>query len=507
MRVSEGLQDKLILSALVLFSRFLFRSHYLYHMDSVNFALGLSHFSPVIHQPQPPGYFLYIQLGRLAQIIFPDPNSALILISILSSIALVIIVYELALTWFGRNEARISGLLFVFSPLAWFHGVVALSYILEACMTGLFGLLCWHLYKGRISLVFPVAIIFGLCVGIRQSAIIFFAPLWLFSLQHLVWSKKLLALFVFSITVVAWFLPMLWVSGGLEAYSTSVGDYINRVSPTDVAPTELFIWSKTLATHTLLMLVVYSLCFVTAAPLIFLRKLPVKFKDGLGLFLTVWLAPGLIFFIFIFFSPNNFGHLLFLTVPLFAVIGSKAVVWYEQVESSIKVKISTVGMFVLIHIATFLFAPLYTSYRYIYKFEQDLASIQNGLRKIADPKNTVVVAMDAHWFGFRHAGYYLPEYVVFQYPEMQFSSGIQDFVMHDRDTNLFKTLPINQYSQFVIFPFPSSVDQEDINYIFGKFPKGLLFKESVGGYIYMRGRAADLGILFPSTAKAFSIAP
>lgn len=483
MRLSNVMCDRIVLMALVLLSRFLFRTHVLYDMDSVNFALGLSHFSPELHQPQPPGYFLYIQLGRLAQHIFHEPNSALLLISILSSIALVIIIYELALTWFGRNEACVSGLLFVFSPLAWFHGEVALSYILEASITGLFGLLCWHLYKGRNSLVVPTAIIFGLAVGVRQTAIIFFTPLWVFSLQNVGWGKRLQALFVFSITIALWFLPMLWVSGGEEVYFTAFSDYFQRVSPTVVAPTELLILFKTIKLHTFLLLMFYLLCFVTAAPLIFLRKLPVQFKSGLSYFLSVWLTPGLLFFIFYYFNPNNFGHLLFLAVPLFAILGAKAVAWYGQVKSSRKQKIATISMFAVINIAIFLFAPFYTSYRSIYQFEHELVSIQEGLRKIADPKDTVVVAMDAHWFGFRHAGYYLPEYVVLQYPEMQFSSGIQDFVMHDRDTNLFKTLPINQYSNFVIFPFPSATDKAYINSVLGKFPKGLLFKESVGGYI------------------------
>jgi hypothetical protein len=476
-------------------------------MDSVNFALGLSHFSPELHQPQPPGYFLYIQLGRLAQQIFPEPNSALLLISILSSVALVVIIYELALTWFGRNEACVSGLLFVFSPLAWFHGEVALSYILEASITGLFGLLCWHLYKGRNNLVVPVAIIFGLAIGVRQTAIIFFTPLWVFSLQNVGWSKRLQALFVFSITITVWFLPMLWVSGGEKVYFTAVSDLVQRVSPTVVAPTELLIWFKTITLHTFLLLMFYSLCFVTAAPLIFIRKLPVQFKSGLSPFLLVWLAPGLLFFIFYYFNPNNLGHLLFLAVPLFPILGAKAVAWYGQVKSSRLQKITIISMFAVINVAIFVFSPTYTSYYSIYRFEHELASIQKEIRQIVDPNDTAIVAMDAHWYGFRHAGYYLPEYLVMQYPEMQFSCGIQDFVMRDRNTNLLKVLPIRQYKNFVFFPYPSNVDQSYIKDLMDQFPKGLLFKESIGEHVYIRGRMADLDILFPSTAKLTSSIP
>jgi hypothetical protein len=35
-------------------------------IDSINFALGLRHFDPSLHQPHPPGYPLYIGLGHLS---------------------------------------------------------------------------------------------------------------------------------------------------------------------------------------------------------------------------------------------------------------------------------------------------------------------------------------------------------------------------------------------------------------------------------------------------------
>src|SRR5690242_4270696 len=35
-------------------------------IDSINFALGLRHFDPALHQPHPPGYPVYIALGRVS---------------------------------------------------------------------------------------------------------------------------------------------------------------------------------------------------------------------------------------------------------------------------------------------------------------------------------------------------------------------------------------------------------------------------------------------------------
>jgi 4-amino-4-deoxy-L-arabinose transferase-like glycosyltransferase len=126
MKTRRSLECALLVSAVVL-TRFLFRSHYLYDIDSVNFALALDHFDPTVYQPHPPGYFLYVFLGRLANTIFNDANTALVAISIVASAAAVFLIYLLAENWFGRKAALFAGLIFLFSPLSWFHGTVALA--------------------------------------------------------------------------------------------------------------------------------------------------------------------------------------------------------------------------------------------------------------------------------------------------------------------------------------------------------------------------------------------
>jgi hypothetical protein len=98
--------DTAILIAATALTRFVFRSHYLYDIDSVNFALALKRFDPSVHQPHPPGYFLYVCLGRLVNGLFHDANAALVAIGIVFSCGAVAMIYVLAHHWFGRNAAR-----------------------------------------------------------------------------------------------------------------------------------------------------------------------------------------------------------------------------------------------------------------------------------------------------------------------------------------------------------------------------------------------------------------
>ena len=99
-----------LLASAVAISRFAFRSRYLYDLDSVNFALGLGRFDPRTHQPHPPGYFLYVCLGRLLTCVVHDANLALVLLSVVAATASVILIYLLALDWFGRRAAGFAGL-------------------------------------------------------------------------------------------------------------------------------------------------------------------------------------------------------------------------------------------------------------------------------------------------------------------------------------------------------------------------------------------------------------
>ncbi len=63
-------------------SRIPFASSFLYNHDSVAYALALRQYDITIHQPHPPGYFLYVMLGKLLFKFVPDANVVFVCISI-----------------------------------------------------------------------------------------------------------------------------------------------------------------------------------------------------------------------------------------------------------------------------------------------------------------------------------------------------------------------------------------------------------------------------------------
>src|ERR1041384_2901670 len=55
-----------VLAAICLLAHLPFLSPALEDIDSINFALGLHHYDPALHQPHPPGYPVYMLLGHIS---------------------------------------------------------------------------------------------------------------------------------------------------------------------------------------------------------------------------------------------------------------------------------------------------------------------------------------------------------------------------------------------------------------------------------------------------------
>lgn len=491
-RQHTALIDHLLLLLLIIASRWIFRSHALYQMDSVNFALGMQHFAPVLHQPHPPGYFLYVKLAQLVQHILPNPNDALVAISIGASCLAAALTYQLAQVWFGRTAARWAGMLFVFSPLAWFHGTVAMVYIVESGMTALIGYLCWLAFCGKREMVIPAAIAFGLAAGIRQSTALFLAPLLLLALRQAGWRYALMAMGIGALTVAAWFFPMITESGGYTAYFTALDDLWVRVSGSHTLL--LTLW------HTIFMVTAIGLCFGAATPLLLVRGLPLTLPPGATLFLATWMSLGLLFFLGGVFTLMNLGYPLFLFTPLFALLGAKLAALPVMAEGGRK-RLLLILVLIAVHTAIFLFIPLYTSHAAISQYELDLPRVERGLRAVAIPKKTIVVALDAHFYGFRHIGYDLPEYLVLSYPEHHFSRGTGVFSMQGRRTEILGSIPVGQYERFVLY-IPWARNTEDYRrFLNSHFDTKNMSTVNVGGDEFLTGPASALDRIFPATAR------
>jgi hypothetical protein len=236
----ERSADALIVSglaALTLLSRWPYRARMLYNWDAVQFALALREFDVAKHQPHPPGYLLYVALGRLLNIPLGDPNLAYVALAMVFSAATPVAVYFLARALYDRVTAAAAAALLAVSPLFWFYGSVGLTYAGEAFGASLVAVFAYGALRGNPRSLYACAAALGLVGGIRQSVLVLLFPLCVVcaivgvrALRHL-----LLATALMVAAVLSWFLPMVWLTGGLRAYlRASTQLYGSVVLPTSV---------------------------------------------------------------------------------------------------------------------------------------------------------------------------------------------------------------------------------------------------------------------------------
>jgi hypothetical protein len=217
--------------------------------------------------------------------------------------------------------------------------------------------------------------------------------------------------------------------------------------------------------------------------------------------LWIWIAPGVLFFTFVFLNYVNSGYLLVLAPPVFAVLAKRLHAFLTSSRSPQWRRIA-VAAGVIVNCAFFAFAPVYCSYASIRDFERELTAITRDFQSALNPEDTLIVGFDSHFLGYRHAGYYLPEFMVAQYPEVSYADGKRVFVMQGRDTRVTPHLPAGQYRQVIFFPLPQGAEYTVYLERFRtKLPPGTLEEKMVGTRKVLSGPASAIPVLFPSTAK------
>ena len=279
----------------------------------------------------------------------------------------VILIYRLALEWFGARAAAFAGILFLFSPLAWFHGTVALTYSVEAAASAGLGFLCWRMDRGKSNFILPAAIVLGISAGVRPSSLVFLGPLFLFSLRSATPKRKLLGISALGLTLGAWFLPMIRASGGFAAYFGALASLWRMVPSRDT------VFNSSPATsiaRALTIVFIYFLCFGAAS----LAPLGASWSTAPSdkskqLFTAVWIAPALCFFTFIFLRLVNSGYLLLVAAPACIWLGAWTADWYERGPWPRPLKLTLTGLCAVANVWIFLAFPAYCSYRSVRHFE------------------------------------------------------------------------------------------------------------------------------------------
>jgi hypothetical protein len=224
-------------------------------IDSVNFALGVRDFNVADHRPHPPGYPVYIALGKAATAVaglaMDAPPSrvearALAVVSLLGGLLAIVCLYRVfACLGGGDTQALAATAITVSCPLFWYLAVrpmsdlpgLAAGLAAQACL-----MLAWWRQRpaadgdrrlspaataasGRMIVI--GAFLGAISIGVRSQAVWFTVPLLVLVLFDRIGRGVAGALLGGGTMFVAggllWGVPLLAASGGLDAYLAALG--------------------------------------------------------------------------------------------------------------------------------------------------------------------------------------------------------------------------------------------------------------------------------------------
>jgi 4-amino-4-deoxy-L-arabinose transferase-like glycosyltransferase len=406
------------LTVAALSMRLPFMTHYLYHWDSVNFALSLERYDVRLQQPHPPGYVLYSALGSIVNAVVHEANTSLVLLSVIGGVAGVIAMYWIGRHMFNRRIGLIAAFLTIASPIQWFHSEVALSYTLEFALVTVVAGLCYRQLVGHSRCWLLTAIAIGLAGGVRQNDLVLLFPLWLVSVWTLTWKHRILSLIALATVCLAWMTPMVALSGGLNGYVLA----FHNVSDTVFAESSFFDVQQILVNATRLAIYLgYGIMFggivLALAAVAFMRDILTWPRDKHTWLFVLWIVPSLLFYVFIHLrQPGHVftflpGVILLVAVAIDA-LGTKL---FNAEQRAIALM---TGVILAVDVVFFMLAPASLfgsetlpmqtmSRRKLAQRDQILGERLSYVRAHFDPAATVVYAANPDQ---RHMDFYLRDY-------------------------------------------------------------------------------------------------
>ena len=405
----------LLLAFLGALTRLPWMSKVLYHWDSVNFSFAMRAFDMAKDQPQPPGYILYVWLTRVVDLIFHDAQSTMVAISVTASVLSIFAIYFLGKLIFSQTVGLLAALYLTFSPLFWFYGEIALPHTLDAFLVITAAIFLYRVMIGETKWIYAAVVILAVAGGVRQQTIVFLAPLILFSIRKAGWKHWLAAGLLGALLCLAWFIPLMSLTGGLQNYLKVMDAFSVRFQTTTslFAGAGWFGLKRNVTKYVLYTLYAWSLFSVPllgAAIQVIRRKITIGAAEK-WLFFGLWILPVSAFYWMVHMGQQG---LVFVYLPALLVISAYA----TEILLGRSRSLLRAGAFSLVVISAAVFLLL-LEYPLGSNGQRLLtaATIANSdryyqsrfsfIRREDPAASTIIISSNWH-----HLQYYLPEYKV-----------------------------------------------------------------------------------------------
>ncbi|MDD3284854.1 MAG: DUF2723 domain-containing protein [Patescibacteria group bacterium] len=427
----------IILSIITIITRIPFVSKYLFEWDSVQFALGMENFNIIHHQPHPPGYFFYIYSAKLLNFLIKNPNYSLIAVNIILCVVAAIIFFIICNKIFqNKLISFFASIIFITNPFVWFHSEFANVYMIDCLFSLIYFYLSYLIFIEKKNYTYLFSFLFAIGIGFRQSLIIFFSPLYIFSIIYfLLYHKRsikkiLINIIIFVVTNLFWILPTIYLSGGFaEFWNVTKFQYSSTSSQTSIFNLNKLLTTAKQTFNTI-KLFLYSGGIISFILLYYIILRKIKFAKKTKILLLLWFLPSFLFYCLI--HLGKVGYIMTIA-PIIPIVG----IWIIYTTKSLTKKYIIIFIIIIIQLIFFLFdlEPKNTKLNHLlinvspYKINtQTIKYNDSRLREIItslekyDPKDTIILSEgDSPYImqrtnfikDIRHLNYYLPQHYIY----------------------------------------------------------------------------------------------
>ena len=387
-------------------------------------------------------------LGRLVNAWLHDPTAAYVVLAVAFSGVTTFVVYYLARAVYDRTTALAAAAMLAVSPLFWFYGSVGLTYTGEALFASTVAYFGFRALNGSRTDAYLAAWYLGIAGGMRQSLLVLLFPLWLLCVVAGVRRLRVvvLGLGILTASVLTWFLPMIWLTGGLERYITASMELADSVvKPTSIVggPFEVTLrMSRYLLESVLVALGPLAAASVMAVW--YVRRWGWTFREW---FLLAWTIPPVLVYTLVHFGQAGYvltflpALIIFLSRVLVTALG-QAAESLRYPRARVALTAAVVMLVVLVNGSFFVSARpaprdfdtprspwvrqaqdeafdwIFSRTAAALREHEDVVSgFVESIRGLYPGESTVIITEQGNsrsypWF--RHAMFYLPEYSIYE---------------------------------------------------------------------------------------------
>lgn len=447
-------------------------------IDNVNLAFSLERFDPRLHQPQPPGYPLFVLFNKMVNWIFHDPAVTFKITGLIATALALPLTLALGKRMFEAWVGRAAVLLLLVVPPFWYASLEGPLRPHLALFSLLTAYCCWRCWNGEKSFAVWSAVALAVGSGFRPDLGGFLFPLWLLSAWMGTRSigAVLKALGVMAVIVLAWLGGMAYAVDGVrnlyELNRTYIFDQSQRQSI--VLGAAQHAWTRQISR-----LVIWNgtavLAALWAVPIFLKTRERITLLSSQTVFFLTWLLPGFLFQGLI--HIEDPGHTLFSIPALCLVsaylicIGTRRFGSVRDVVVGLALVVNSMlflGFFSLPAAGAagtgvsslknaFLFGVFETSIGELRYQDNTAQNTMAELQQFAVPdRPVVIVSNDAgvrDWFfNWRIARYYLPKNDIWVIGDLQQPHWIEHIrrdTGYETKTSTTRSIPIPPHARII----------------------------------------------------------